>query len=119
SLQRSFSVCSCSRFLRTPVWRAMLFLAALTLMASPLLRADCSLTSTGIIPLNDLGPGSYSGFTAGLYPAGSNTPPAAHAAAALDIATNQVKPLDTSGNPDSVNGRIVMISVGMSNTTQE
>jgi PKD repeat protein len=97
----------------------MLFLAALTLMTCPLLRADCSLTSTGIIPLNDLGPGSYQGFTAGLYPAGFDMPPAAHAAAAFDIATNQIKPLDASGNPNPVNGRIVMISVGMSNTTQE
>src|SRR5438045_4699789 len=88
SVQRSLSVCSCSRFSRAPVWRTMLFVAVLTLMARPLLRADCSLTSTGIIPLNDLGPGSYDGFTAGLYPAGSNMPPAAHAAAALAIANN-------------------------------
>jgi hypothetical protein len=66
-------------------------------MARPLLRADCSLTSTGIIPLNDLGPGSYNGFTAGLYPAGLNTPPAAHAAAALAIATDQIRPLNASG----------------------
>ena len=77
------------------------------------------LTSTGNIPLNDLGRGSYKGFTAGLYPAGSDMPPAAHAAAALAIATDQIKPLNASGNPDSVNGRIVMISIGMSNTTQE
>ena len=97
----------------------MLLVAALTLMARPLLHADCSLTSTGNIPLNDLGRGSYQGFTAGLYPAGSNTPPAAHAAAALAIATDQIKPLNALGNPDLVNGRIVMISIGMSNTTQE
>jgi PKD repeat protein len=88
-------------------------------MAGPLLRADCSLTHTGNIPLNDLGPGSYQGFTAGLYPAGSNMPPPAHAAAALAIATDQIKPLNALGNPDSVNGKIVMISIGMSNATQE
>jgi PKD domain len=97
----------------------MLFVAALTLMARPLLRADCSLTSTGNIPLNDLGRGSYQGFTAGLYPVGSNMPPAGHAAAALAISTDQIKPLDALGNPDSANGRIVMISIGMSNATQE
>ncbi|MFZ1221096.1 MAG: hypothetical protein WAO00_17520, partial [Chthoniobacterales bacterium] len=96
----------------------MLFVAVVTLMA-PLLRADCSLTTTGIIPINDLGPGSYNGFTAGLYPAGSDTPPVAHAAAALTIATDQIKPLNASGNLDPANGRIVMISIGMSNTTQE
>ena len=97
----------------------MLFVAALNLMAGPLLRADCSLTHTGNIPLNDLGPGSYQGFTAGLYPAGSNMPPPAHAAAALAIATDQIKPLNALGNPDSVNGKIVMISIGMSNATEE
>src|SRR5436190_18546265 len=118
-LQRSRPVCPCSCFSRTSVWRAILFLAVLTLLARPFLLADCSLTSTGIIPLNDLGSGSYQGFTAGLYPAGSDTPPAAHAAAALAIATDQIKPLDASGNPDSVNGRVVMVSIGMSNTTQE
>src|SRR5438477_6195564 len=110
---------SCSRFSRAPVWFAMLFAAALALMAHPLLRADCSLTITGNVPLNDLGHGSYRGFIAGLYPAGSNTRPAAHAAAALAIATDQIKPLNAAGNSDSANGRIVMISIGMSNTMQE
>jgi PKD repeat protein len=104
--------------LRPPSRCALLFVAASTLIA-PLLRADCSLTTTGTIPINDLGPGSYNSFTGGLYPAASDTPPAAHAAAALTIATNQIKPLNASGNPDPVNGRIVMISIGMSNTTQE
>lgn len=88
-------------------------------MAHPLLRADCSLTTTGITPLNDLGPGTYKGFIGGLYPAGSNTRPAAYEAAGIDLANNQIKPLNASGNSDSANGRIVMISIGMSNTTQE
>jgi PKD repeat protein len=97
----------------------MLFVAALALMGRSPLCADCSLTSTGNIPLNDLGHGSYQGFTAGLYPAGSDVPPPAHAAAALTIATDQIKPLDAFGAPDSINGTIVMISIGMSNATQE
>jgi PKD repeat protein len=97
----------------------MLFVSALALLPHALLRADCSLTNTGIIPLNDLGRGNYQGFTGGLYPAGSDTPPAAHAAAALAIATDQIKPLDALGNPDSANGRVVMISIGMSNATDE
>jgi uncharacterized delta-60 repeat protein len=104
---------------RLPACRATVLLVALTLVACPLLRADCSLTATGTIPINDFGPGSYQGLTAGLYPAGSNTPPAAHAAAALAVATDEIRPLNASGTPDPVNGRIVMISIGMSNTTQE
>ena len=111
------SSCS-SRFPALSPWRGLLLLAALTLAALPV-YADCSLTSTGNIPIDDLGPSSYQGFTGGLYPGGANNPPAAHAAAALAIATNQIKPLDASGNLDLDHGKIVMISVGMSNTTQE
>src|ERR1051325_2516275 len=102
-----------------PAKRALLFLGALSLMSARFLRADCSLTDTGALPLNDLGPGSYHGVVGGLYPLGSNTVPKDHAAAALDIATNQIKPLNPSGPPDPANGKIVMISIGMSNTTQE
>jgi len=40
-----------------------------------LLQADCSLTSTGNIPINDLGPGLYQGFMGGLYPGGGSNPP--------------------------------------------
>jgi len=54
----------------------------------------------------------------GLYPNGANTRPAEHNSAGLAIA-GQVRPLDASGNPNSANGKIVMISVGMSNTTDE
>ena len=54
----------------------------------------------------------------GLYPNGANTRPPEHNSAGLAIA-NQVVPLDTSGNPNSADGKIVMISVGMSNTTDE
>jgi len=70
-------------------------------------------------PLPDLGSGGgiYKGFMGGLYPGGSNIEPAAHTAAGLARAQNLV-PLDTSGTPN-VGGRIVLLSVGMSNTTQE
>ncbi len=82
-------------------------------------RADCSLTTTGAIPLPDLGINPYKGFAGGLYPNSSNTRPVAHEAAGIDIATNQIKPLDSLGNVDLVNGKIVLISVGMSNTHEE
>ena len=117
--QRPRPVCSCPRISRALARLATLLVAALTAMPSAPLRADCSLTSTGTIPLDDLGPGTYKGFIGGLHPAGSNTRPAAHNNAGLDIANNQIKPLNASGNPDSANGKIVMIAVGMSNTTQE
>jgi len=80
---------------------------------------DCSLTTTGITPLNDLWTSFYHGYVGGLYPAGADNAPPQHLAAGIDIATNQIRPLDAFGNYDPANGKIVMISVGMSNTTME
>src|SRR6185436_17576662 len=82
-------------------------------MASPKYGyTDCSLTSTGITPVNDLWSGFYQGLTGGLYPNGINLPPPDHLAAGIELATSQIRPLDASGNYDPVGGRIVMISVG-------
>jgi hypothetical protein len=69
------------------------------------------------VPLSDLGAGTYKGFTGGLYPAGSNVEPGAHAAAGLARAQGIV-PRDTAGTPNA-GGKIVLLSIGMSNTTQE
>lgn len=82
------------------------------------LAANCAGTSTGLVPLVDLGAGTHLGFQGGLYPGGTNFRPVAHESAGVAIARAMV-PLDTLGNPDPVNGRIVLISIGMSNATQE
>jgi hypothetical protein len=74
-------------------------------------------TDTTKVPLNDLGTGCYLSFQGGLYPDGSNTVPSAHAAAGMAAAA-QIQPLDFAGNP-SPTGKYVLISIGMSNTTQE
>src|SRR5829696_4770129 len=68
------------------------------------------------VPLTELGRNTYKGFTGGLYDDGSNTPPAAHHAEGI-ARRNAIVPIDASGAP-SATGRIVMISVGLSNTTQ-
>ncbi|MFQ5706821.1 MAG: T9SS type A sorting domain-containing protein [bacterium] len=70
------------------------------------------------VPLTDLGTGKYKGqYEGGLYPGGSNVCPQEHLNAGLAIA-KEVQPLNASGQPDP-NGKIVMISIGMSNTQQE
>lgn len=84
----------------------------------PLLIAFTSLTlSAQRVPLNDLGRGTYLGFEGGLYPGGSNEIPPDHRGAAVAVARSIV-PLDAAGLP-SASGKIVVLSIGMSNTTQE
>ncbi len=79
--------------------------------------ADCTRTSVGFTPLNDLGTGTYQGRQGGLYPGGSNLRPAAHESAGLEQA-RAVQPLNAQGQPDA-SGKIVLLSIGMSNATQE
>jgi hypothetical protein len=69
-----------------------------------------------LIPLTDLGTKEYQGFPGGLYPNGKNERPPAHEAAGLELA-KQVQPLDADGKP-SADGKIVLLSIGMSNTNQ-
>ena len=73
--------------------------------------------STGLIALPDLGKGLYQGEQGGLYPNGENTPPPAHLKAGLKLA-RQIVPRDADGN-ESKDGKIVLISIGMSNTTMK
>lgn len=80
-------------------------------------NACASKTDTTKVPLEDLGTGCYLGFQGGLYPNGSDSVPAAHLAAGMSAAA-QIQPLDRSGAP-SVSGKIALVSIGMSNTTQE
>lgn len=77
------------------------------------------------VPLTELGNENYvrmdgqtTPFTGGLYPSGENHPPAKQLASALQIAADIV-PLDENGDSDLANGQIVMVSVGMSNTSHE
>jgi len=75
-------------------------------------------SSAGLVPLTDMAAGqTYQGQTGGLYGNGANTPPAAQLELALKAA-NEIQPLDQNGKP-SPTGRIVLLTHGMSNTTQE
>src|SRR5687768_6093064 len=79
--------------------------------------SDCSRTSTGLVPLNDLGTGYHQGYQGGLYRGGQNKPDEAYLQAGM-ARSARVTPLNGKGLPDP-NGRIVLLSIGMSNTTQE
>ena len=97
--------------------RTCLLIAILLALPPGARAADCTGTSTGLVPLTDLGAGLYQGVPGGLYPGASNVRPAAHDAAGIAIAQG-IAPLDTLGQPDPA-GHVVLISIGMSNATQE
>ena len=74
-------------------------------------------TDTVKVPLTDLLARTYYGYPGGLYPGGLNQAPADHDSAAR-ARRNAIKPLDVNGD-ESPFGKYVLISIGMSNTTQE
>lgn len=79
---------------------------------------DNSKGISSLVPLTDFGSATYRGFSGGLYPNGSNQRPTSHNTAGLAIAQG-IMPLSSSGEVDQTNGKIVWMSIGMSNTTQE
>lgn len=92
--------------------------AAIIILADNTTAQICENNSSGLPPINDLGSGYWHGAQGGLYPGGQNIRPPEHNQDGIDLAS-QVIPLDQPGNPDPVNGKIVFLSVGMSNTQQE
>lgn len=72
--------------------------------------------TSALVPLSELGDKEYRGFKGGLYPEGKNERPAAHEAAGIALA-KRIRPLDRDGKPAD-GGKVVLLSVGMSNTTQ-
>src|SRR5918999_818945 len=71
--------------------------------------AECSQTSTGLVPLTDLGKRRYKGHRGGLYPNGANEPTRQYLKQGLSYA----KRVGSLGN------EVALLSVGMSNATQE
>ena len=66
-------------------------------------------TAPRVPSIAELGMGSYFGFQGGLYPGGQNSAPATHHAAGV-AAANAVQP---------INGKVMLLSIGFSNTTME
>jgi hypothetical protein len=97
----------------TALAAAVAFAAALTTEApaGPLrARADCGRTSIGLVPLTDFAASRrYRGYRGGLYPNGRNRPSPAYLRLGM-AASKRVRPID---------GKIVLLSIGMSNATQE
>src|SRR4051794_38320904 len=88
---------------------ASLAAASATISTKDAPSADCSLTSTGLPPLTDMQQRRYHGFRGGLYPVGRNRPTKAYLNKGL-AASRRVRP---------IGGKIVLLSVGMSNASAE
>lgn len=99
--------------------RTYFFLGLMAVLAAARAHGqNCAKTSVGFTPLTKLGTGIYKNFSGGLYPQGSNFPPPAHLAAGSSLAA-QILPRNAAGTADTLNGKIVLLSIGMSNATQE
>jgi hypothetical protein len=92
---------------------AVLAIAAAAVSEAPagpsIARADCERTTTGLVPLTDLGRRRYRGYRGGLYPNVRNRPSPAYQRVG-NAAARRVRAID---------GQIVLLSIGMSNATQE
>lgn len=72
--------------------------------------------SSKLKPLPELGTEKYQGYEGGLYAGGKNERPKEHDDAGIAIAKG-IRPLGPDGKP-AADGKVVLLSVGMSNTTQ-
>lgn len=77
-------------------------------------QSDIAVTKTqALVPLNDLGPGTFNGYVGGLYPGGLNSPTGTYAVDLLKVCRG-ITPLDTFGNPSAQGGKILFVSLGWS-----
>jgi hypothetical protein len=94
-------------------------IACAAMIAGLAIAANCAITSVNFIAIQDLNTNLYMNqFQGGLYPNGSNVAPGSHAAVGVQRAS-EIAPRNTSGAIDQSNGKYVLLSIGMSNTTQE
>ena len=95
-------------------------LLAAMMLTWPIVVAAMSvetIADKSFVPLTEMGATEYRGKTGGLYGDGRNEPPAElYQQAKKAIA--KIQPRDRVGK-SSVDGKIVLLSIGMSNTTQE
>lgn len=103
---------------KTTALRATIVVAASFAIGSALRAADCSQTSTGLVPIPQLGESLYlDTYQGGLYPGGQNLAPQPHRFVGVNRGWS-INPRLPSGAPSAA-GKYVLLSIGMSNTTQE
>ena len=91
-------------------------LVGLRLGGPPAQPAQPKVDTSKLKPLPELASEKYQTYEGGLYPGGKNERPKDHDAAGLALA-KAIRPLGADGKP-AAGGKVVMLAVGMSNTTQ-
>jgi hypothetical protein len=98
--------------------KLLALLLVVVTLACDLVPAQEPKESTGLMPLTEMSERDrYKGEDGGLYGQGRNVPPEAHRKAAV-VELAEVQPLDAYGKA-AKNGRVVLVSISMSNATQE
>lgn len=81
-------------------------------------QPNCDNDTTGLVSLVDLQTGYYLGeYQGGLYPGGSNILSGPHLNKGKKI-SKSIKPLDSLGNVDYINGKVIMACFGPSTAVQ-
>ncbi len=94
--------------------RIVIIILFLTGAAAMYGQLPCDNDTSGYRSLVDLGADFFvDGYQGGLYPGGQNIMPPTHRLAGSK-AVKSIKPLDTLGNVDFVNGKIVFLGLGAS-----
>ena len=91
----------------------ILSLLSIALLPAVQAQLNCDADATGLISLVDLKEDTYRGLQGGLYPKGSNFMPVDHKNDGINVART-IKPLDSLGNVDWENGKIVFLGMGAS-----
>ena len=105
---------------RLPTVLAAVAMAAV--LANQTLHAQCGPEDAFVedmVAIPDLGTGLYQGFEGGLYPDGQNDIPPEHYLVGQERNRFQIVPRDANGDVDVINGKIGLISMGMSNPSTE
>ena len=96
----------------------ILFISSLAINKPVKGQLNCDNDTTGLISLVDLQTGFYLGeFQGGLYPGGSNQMPLSHLNKGIKV-SKAIKPLDSLGNVDFVNGKVYLACFGSSTSAQ-
>lgn len=95
---------------------SLLFAALTSIPTFGQLNLNCNNSTSGLIPLTDLGAGFYGDIQGGLYPGGVSSRPYIHEQKGVEI-SQTILPLDSLINVNYTAGEVLFIGMGGSNAS--